>query len=147
MSDTRSSAESVLALCESQLVSLEEETRLRFQRMANVAIMALDAAQSIAETRACSSRVAEDAESLAGAIEDMTMEFQFFDEYAQRLQHVREAISMLQDQEFERCEIEALSSKLTRLFSLHSEQRALADCLPGVVVHPTDNPGSSVELF
>ena len=142
-------AEAVLALCEAQLVSLEEETRLRFEKMADVATAALGSAQNIVESAGGrrDALLADEQDSLALAIEDLTMEFQFFDEYAQRLQHVREAITLLREENIGQVNLARLEPILTRVFSLHSEQRGLVEHLPNANRSALDPPGSSVELF
>lgn len=140
------SNEAVLCICESQLVALEQETRLRFEKMANVAVGALDAAQTILdETRSGS---AGGNTELAEAIENLTVEFQFLDEYSQRLQHVREAIALIRANRDDAPDVAALMPTLARIFTLHSEQGGLEAHLPTSSKAADDaSPGSSVELF
>lgn len=141
-------AEAVLALCESQLLALEEETQLRFEKMADVAVAALGSAEAVANAagRVRDGSVDDEVAALSDAIEHMTTEFQFFDEYAQRLQHVREAITLLRGQSFGRVDLELLKPILIRVFSLAAEQRGLAEHLPDFVAQ-SDDVSSSVELF
>ncbi len=141
------SNEAVLCICESQLVALEQETRLRFEKMANVAVGALDAAQTILDETHTGSGAGGSTE-LAQAIENLTMEFQFLDEYSQRLQHVREAIALIRANRDDAPDVAALVPTLSRIFTLHSEQGGLEAHLPTSPKTADDaSPGSSVELF
>lgn len=118
----------LLDLCKIQLQSARRDAEKQFEKIASHGLSAVELAEEmlvdlnrIEGAGENARRLSGHAERLKRMSEGLIIEFQFFDEFSQRLEHIEDAIKDHQEDSFWGDGGEVMRQRLERMFSTKSE--------------------------
>ncbi len=142
--------ERLLALCRKQLARARLDAGSHFEILTARGIAIAEQLDSVFESTDSAHTLANSADSarLKDLVGALIMEFQFFDEFSQRMEHIESTISGCQNDLFQ--EEKPTLDNLASIFSTRSEQDEFYSIFPEMAKYASSGEAStisSVELF